>query len=145
MYQTVFTLHSWFAYAVVAVLFIATANAIIGFFSKREYKKSDLRLNLYALIFSHLQLLIGIILYMVTPLFNAWSAGGVMKNSAIRQLLVEHPMMVIIGVVFITVGWSLHKKQPTSNRSFGKIALFYTLGLVCILSRIPFEKWFTFA
>ncbi len=142
MYSTILQLHSWFAYAVVAMLFVATANAIIGFFGKKKYEAKDLRLGLYALIFSHIQLLIGIILYVTSPLFNAWSFGGVMKDSYLRKLLVEHPMMVIVGVVLVTVGWSLHKKQPTDNRAFGKIAIFYALGLLCILSRIPWENWF---
>ncbi len=142
MYSTILQLHSWFAYAVVAMLFVATANAIIGFFGKKKYEAKDLRLGLYALIFSHIQLLIGIILYVTSPLFNAWSSGGVMKDSYLRKLLVEHPMMVIVGVVLVTVGWSLHKKQPTDNRAFGKIAIFYALGLLCILSRIPWENWF---
>lgn len=142
MYSTMLQLHSWFAYAVVVVLFVATANAIIGFFGKKKYTAKDLRLGLYALIFSHIQLLVGIILYVTSPLLNAWSAGGVMKDAYLRKLLVEHPMMVVIGVVLITVGWSLHKKQPTDNRAFGKIAIFYALGLLCILSRIPWENWF---
>ncbi len=142
MYSTILQLHSWFAYAVVAMLFVATANAIIGFFGKKKYAAKDLRLGLYALIFSHIQLLVGIILYVTSPLFNAWSSGGVMKDSYLRKLLVEHPMMVIVGVVLVTVGWSLHKKQPTDNRAFGKIAIFYALGLLCILSRIPWENWF---
>ncbi len=142
MYSTILQLHSWFAYAVVAMLFVATANAIIGFFGKKKYEAKDLRLGLYALIFSHIQLLIGIILYVTSPLFSAWSFGGVMKDSYLRKLLVEHPMMVIVGVVLVTVGWSLHKKQPTDNRAFGKIAIFYALGLLCILSRIPWENWF---
>lgn len=142
MYSTILQLHSWFAYAVVAVLFVATANAIIGFFGKKKYTAKDLRLGLYALIFSHIQLLIGIILYVTSPLFNAWSSGGVMKDPYLRKLLVEHPMMVVIGVVLVTVGWSLHKKQSTDNRAFGKIAIFYALGLLCILSRIPWENWF---
>lgn len=142
MYSTMLQLHSWFAYAVVVVLFVATANAIIGFFGKKKYTAKDLRLGLYALIFSHIQLLVGIILYVTSPLLNAWSAGGVMKDAYLRKLLVEHPMMVVIGVVLITVGWSLHKKQPTDNRAFGKIAIFYALGLLCILSRIPWGNWF---
>ncbi|ATA72932.1 MULTISPECIES: hypothetical protein [Capnocytophaga] len=141
MYSTFLQVHSLFAYVVLATVLIATINAAIGFFVKREYGSKDLRIGLFALIFSHLQLLLGLILYVVTPLIENWKAGGVMKNSYIRQLLLEHPMMVIIGVVFITIGWSLHKKQKTSNRAFGKIALFYALGLVCFLSRIPWSKW----
>lgn len=142
MYNTILQLHSWFAYAVVAVLAVATINAVIGFFGKKKYQVKDLRLGLFALIFSHIQLLIGFILYFTSPLFNAWKAGGVMKDAYLRKILVEHPMMVVVGVTLITIGWSLHKKQKTDNRAFGKIAIFYALGLVSILSMLPWQNWF---
>lgn len=142
MYSTIIQLHSWFAYAVLAVLLVATVNAVIGFLGKKKYTATDLRLSLYALIFSHIQLLVGVILYFTSPLFDAWKAGGVMKDPYLRKLLLEHPLMIVIGVIFVTIGWSLHKKQPTGNRAFGKIAIFYLLGLICFLSRIPWQNWF---
>lgn len=142
MYSTILQLHSLFAYVVLTVLVVATANAIIGFFGKKKYTTKDLKLGLYGLIVSHIQLLIGFVLYFTSPLFQAWKAGGVMKDSYLRKLLVEHPLMIVIGVTLITIGWSLHKKQPTDNRAFGKIAIFYLLGLICFLSRIPWQNWF---
>lgn len=142
MYNTMLQVHSWFAYVVVVVLFLATANAVIGFFGKKEYTAKDLKLSLYGLIVSHIQLLVGVILYVTSPLFGAWKTSNVMGDSYLRKILLEHPMMVVIGVVLITVGWSLHKKQLTDNRTFGKIAIFYALGLACILSRIPWQNWF---
>lgn len=142
MYSTIIQLHSWFAYAVLAVLLVATVNAVNGFLGKKKYTATDLRLSLYALIFSHIQLLVGVILYFTSPLFDAWKAGGVMKDPYLRKLLLEHPLMIVIGVIFVTIGWSLHKKQPTDNRAFGKIAIFYLLGLICFLSRIPWQNWF---
>lgn len=144
MYQTIFNLHSLCAYVTLAILVVATFNAIIGFFSKREYKALDLRLGLFALIFSHIQLLLGLILYMVSPLLQSWSNVGakvIMKDSYLRKMLVEHPIMIIIAITLITIGWSLHKKQKTSQRAFGKIAIFYLLGLIFILAMIPWGTW----
>jgi hypothetical protein len=59
-------------------------------------------------------------------------------------MLVEHPFGIVLGVALITIGWSLHKKQKTSQRTFGKIALFYGLGLVLILAVIPWKTWASF-
>ena len=70
--------------------------------------------------------------------------GGVMKESYFRKMLVEHPFGVIVGVTLITIGWSLHKKQKTSQRAFGKIVLFYVLGLILILGVIPWATWLHF-
>ena len=132
------SIHSLMAYVVLFSVLFATINATLGFFQKREYKKTDLKISLYGLIFTHLQILLGFILYFVSPLFNSW------KDAYLRKMLVEHPFGVILGVTLITIGWSLHKKQKTSQRTFGKIALFYGLGLVLILAVIPWKTWASF-
>jgi len=123
---------------------LASVNAIIGFTGNKDFKNKDLRISLFGLIFSHIQLLIGLILYFVSPRFGLWSEagmGGIMKDSISRLYLVEHPTINIIAIVLITIGWSKHKKQETTKKIFGKIALFYTIGLLLILSRIPWSNW----
>ena len=147
MYEILKITHSWWAYLVLVFIFVAIINACVGFFSKRTYKPLDYRIGLFTLIVSHIQLLLGVVLYFVSPLFNNWrilGIGGVMKESYFRKMLVEHPFGVIVGVTLITIGWSLHKKQKTSQRAFGKIALFYVLGLILILGVIPWATWLHF-
>jgi len=65
-----------------------------------------------------------------------------MKDAATRLLAVEHPIMMILAIVFITMGWSKHKKQVKSESKFKKFAVFYGLALLIILSRIPWKNWF---
>ena len=38
--------------------------------------------------------------------------------------------------------WSNHKKKESDNGKFKKLPVFYTLGLVLILSRLPWANWF---
>ena len=67
MYQLIKEVHSLSAYIVLVVLFLSTTNALIGYFTKKEtYQVKDLRLNLFALIFAHIQLLLGLLLYVLT-------------------------------------------------------------------------------
>jgi len=138
-------LHSYFAYIVLAILILATINAITGWFGKREFRfDKDLRVSLFALILSHIQLLIGLILYFTSA--NGLNAiqelgmGGL--NSASRLLALEHPLINIIALVFITIGWSKHKKKTDDTSKFKTIAIFYGIGLLLILSRIPWGQWF---
>jgi uncharacterized BrkB/YihY/UPF0761 family membrane protein len=146
MYTTVQFLHSWWAYLLVLIVFIATVNALIGFFGNKEYQPKDFRLALFALIVTHIQFLIGLILFFVSP--NALQAiknfgmGEVMKDSTMRLLAVEHPMVMILMVVLITIGYSKHKKKLVSKPKFKMLAIFYTLALVLMLSRIPWSQWF---
>ncbi|EKY12385.1 hypothetical protein HMPREF9075_00325 [Capnocytophaga sp. oral taxon 332 str. F0381] len=146
LYQYINSVHSLCAYVVLIVLFLSTINALAGFFTKKEFTVKDLRLSLFTLIFSHIQLLLGLLLYAVTPRLMAWQMGAkiVMKDSLLRQLLVEHPLMNIIAVTLITIGWVKHKKQTTNRGKFGKIAIFYTIALVCLLSMIPWRLWWNF-
>lgn len=138
-------LHSYLAYIVLALLFLAVANAITGLIGKRMFTlEKDYRLSLFTLILCHMQLLVGLLLYFISASgFNAVKTlgmGGL--NSAARLLAVEHPFINILAVVLITIGWSRHKKFMEGNKKFKSIAIFYGLGLVLVLSRIPWTQWF---
>lgn len=145
MYETVQFIHSYWAYLVLIVLIIASINSIVGYVSNKEYGATNFRIALFTLIVSHIQLLIGLVLYFVTPYFRAFSEvgmGGVMKDSNLRLYLVEHPLIMIIAVVLITMGYSKHKKKLTSKPKFKILAIFYTIALILVLSRIPWNMWF---
>lgn len=145
-YNTLQFIHSYWAYLVVLVLLLATFNAVIGFFSKREYSYKDFRLSLFALIVSHIQLLIGLVLYFISPLgFQSIKNNGmavVMKDSLLRLYAVEHITVMILAIVFLTIGYSKHKKKLTSHPKFKMLAIFYTIAFVLMLSRIPWAQWF---
>jgi hypothetical protein len=143
-YQWILELHSYLAYVALAVLFLAVANAILGWTGKKDFTLTkDFRISLFALIFAHLQLLVGLILFFVSPkglnAITELGMGGL--NSAARLVAVEHPFINIIGLVLITIGWSKHKKLLEAKRKFKTITIFYGLGLILILSRIPWAQW----
>jgi len=144
MYSVLKTIHSYWAYLALLILVIAVVNALIGMSSKKAFVAKDLRLSLFGLIFAHIQLLIGLVLYFVSPWFEQWSTlgmGGVMKDAQTRLYLVEHPFTNIIAIVLITMGWSMHKRQTQDAKKFSRIGIFYTLGLLLLLSRIPWDAW----
>lgn len=132
--------HSTIAFAVLALLLVSTINAFMGISAKRNFTKKDRSLALVALVFSHIQLVIGLALWFNSSVGKA--ALGQMSNSALRLTAMEHPLINIIALVLITIGWSKHKKEESSNGKFKKIAYLYAIGLVLILSRIPWSLWF---
>lgn len=146
MYNTVSTLHSYWAYLVLLILILATFNALIKFFGKKEFHAKDFRISLFTLIVMHIQLLIGIVMFFVSDylsLISDMGMGSIMKNSALRSNIVEHPFTMILAVVFITIGYSKHKKKLTSTSKFKTVAIFYTLSLVLVLAMIPWNTWFS--
>jgi len=137
------TVHSYWTFFVLIILVVAILNAFIAMSKGRKYSVKDLRINLFGLIFSQIHLLIGFILYFVSPLFDQWdSLGmGVMKDRQIRLYLVENPITNIIFIILISMGWSMHKRQIIQSKKFLRICLFYSLGLILLLKRIPWDSW----
>ena len=137
------TIHSYWAYLVLTVLIITVVNAIYGLLKKKSFSDKDLRLGLFTLIFSHIQLLIGLGWYFSSPYYKALKANGseVMGDAATRLLAIEHPIMMILAVVFITIGWSRHKKKTEHAARFKTFVIFYGIGLLLILSKIPWNQW----
>ena len=140
MYEIVQKLHSGWAYLALLVLVIAVVNSIIGLSSKKEFAAKDRKIALFALAAIHTQLVIGFIVYFVSPL--GFPVLGQMKDAALRLTSLEHPLINIIGIVLITIGWSKHKKMTDSESKFKTFSIYYGLGLVLILSRIPWNLWF---
>lgn len=138
-YEIIQKAHSGWAYLVIALLLIAVINALIGLSSKKEFTGKDRKIALFALIFTHIQLVFGFIIYFISP--RGLEVLGEMKDATARLTSLEHPLINIIAIILITIGWSRHKKLGTSNAKFKSFAIFYTIGLVLILSRIPYKLW----
>ncbi|QHT68305.1 hypothetical protein GXP67_17490 [Rhodocytophaga rosea] len=135
--------HSYWAYLVLLTLLIAVVNAIIGLAGNKTFTSRDRFLALFALIAAHTQLLIGLVLYFVSPLGarNLSNMGEAMKNPGLRLYVVEHPLVNIIAIVLITIGYSRAKRLPTDNSKFKTLTIMYLIALVLLLSRIPWNAW----
>jgi hypothetical protein len=146
MYDSILGLHSYWAFATLALLLLAALNALMGTSAKRAFTAKDRKISLIALIFSHIQLLLGIILLFVSPKMEAAKGlgmGGVMKNADLRLFIVEHPLTNLIALTLITIGWSRHKKLAEDSAKFKSIGVMYLLGLILLLIRIPWNQWFS--
>jgi heme A synthase len=139
-------LHSGWAYVTLIVLIIAFVTALVGFLKHKSFKDTDLRIALFALIAAHIQLVLGFINYYVSPYYHHLRAVGMstaMKEPETRLFVVEHPLMMILAIVLITIGFSKHKKKTTDAAKFKTIAIFYGIALLFVLSKIPWHIWFS--
>lgn len=139
MYNFIQKFHSGWAYLALLLLVITVVNSVIGMISKREFTAKDRKIALFGFIFAHVQLLVGLILYFVSPLGK--DSLGQMSDATARLTSLEHPLINIIAIVLITIGWSKHKKSTTGESKFKTISIFYGLGLLLILARIPWHLW----
>jgi uncharacterized membrane protein len=116
------------------LVLLAIINALAGWFGKKSYTEGNRKLNLFAMISAHTQLLLGIILYFLSPFvqFN----GETMKDATTRYWTVEHLVMMIFAIILITIGHSRSKKAALPEAKHRAIAIFYILAVVVIVAAI---------
>ena len=144
MYPSIQMLHSLLAYAVLILLFVAVLNAVIGSIKQTNFSPRDFKLTLWALIATHTQVLIGLVLYFISPLgIKSFSSNGaqVMKDATLRLFAVEHISVMIIAAVLLTIGYAKQKRTEDSATKFKRISIFYAIALLLIMSRIPWAIW----
>jgi cytochrome bd-type quinol oxidase subunit 2 len=133
-YQIFLYLHSGFRYIVLILLVLAIIRAWADWLGKKSYSEGQRKLNLFAMISMHTQLLIGLVLYFLSPLvqFNSQT----MKDHYTRYWTVEHLTAMIIAIILVTIGHSRSKKAALPEDKHKAIAIYYTLGLVIIIATI---------
>src|SRR5699024_5958951 len=87
---------------------------------------------LVTLILTHLQLIVGIILYVITP--TVTFGANTMSDSIFRFFTMEHFVGMDIAVVLINLGSSKAKK---AELPFNKVFNYYIIAFILILIFIP--------
>lgn len=127
-------LHSTLAIIVLLALIIVIVITLLNLIGKKPFNR---KIALIGLITAHLQGLVGIILYFTSALgFSSISAAN-MKVSSSRFYFLEHPLMMILAAVLITIGYSKSKKIIDDQKANRTVVIFYTIALILILSRVP--------
>jgi uncharacterized membrane protein len=142
MYTGLQHTHSGLAYLALLALVLVIIWALVGALSGRDFQEKDRKIALIAFILCHIQLLVGLILYFVSPLgYSLLAGGGAMADATARLTALEHPLINILAIVLISVGFIRAKKLESSTAKFRSIYMMYAVGLVLILSRIPWSSW----
>jgi hypothetical protein len=126
--------HSGLRWVALILLLVAIFNALGGR-KKRSYEKKDKMINLFAMVFLHIQLLIGLVLYFTSP--KVTFASGWMKAPMARFFGLEHILLMVIAIAIVTIGRKKAEHTADLSKRHQKIALWYTIGLLLILAAIP--------
>ena len=124
---------------VIILLLITIIRAFVGWFGQKSFTEGSRKLSLFALISVHLQLIIGLVLYFISPVVQTALAdmGAAMQDPVLRFWAVEHITTMIVAIVLITIGYSTAKRAATDRAKYTRIAVFYLIGFILIMSVIP--------
>ncbi|TWJ04591.1 hypothetical protein JN11_00303 [Mucilaginibacter frigoritolerans] len=141
MYQFILAFHSLLRWLVLTSLLVSIITAYRGWFQYKTYSKRDNLIRMITVIIAHTQLVIGLWLYFISPIVNYFlhNFKDAVHNRQIRFFGIEHITMMITAIILITIGSAKAKKQTTDNQKFKTIAIWFTIGLLVILSSIPWS------
>ena len=134
-YQIIKHTHSGIRWFVLVFLVLAIVLAVVKLVGKKEYSVADKKFGLFTMSFTHVQLLVGLILYFISG--KVIFSGESMESDLLRFFLVEHIGMMLIAVALITIGYSKVKKAVESKAKLRRTLIFYGLALLVILLAIP--------
>lgn len=139
MHPFLSTLHSYNRYLLLAALIFVLIRAYTGWLTRKPYEKLDDTASAALLGLTHLQLLLGLILYAFT---SPWTQtafsnfGAAMKDPNMRYWAVEHITAMLIAVVLIQLGRTLSKKATDSTDKHKKLAIYTTIATLIIVGTL---------
>lgn len=126
--------HSGMRWLVLLFLVLAILKGVMNWRQSAPYPGRDGTV-LLGLIFTHVQLLLGLILYFVSPYVRF--EGDIMGDELIRFYTVEHITGMLVAVALITIGYARAKRQAGDQGGWRSVWVFYLLGLALMLVMIP--------
>lgn len=127
--------HAGLRLLIVLFLLIAIIKSLIGWLGKKPYGKSDNIIAIILLSFTHLQVIIGIVIYAMSDIVKGGfgDMSATMKNAGLRFWTIEHAVVMLLAVVLITLGRVKSKKAATDELKHKKGAIFYIVAFILIL------------
>ncbi len=144
MYDILLHIHSVTPYLFLVLMIVVLALAMQRL-KKNNYTIVQRSLGLIVMALAHVQLLFGLMLLAFGDYARAafgQGMGVVMKDVEIRLRLIEHPLTMLIAAALLTIGYSRAKRAQSANAKNRNILIFYAIGLVLILIRLPYAAWF---
>jgi len=135
LHQVLVHIHSGLRWLVLIFIIVVILMAVVNL--KNKFSKNH-PLGIFikpSLIFMHIQLLIGLVLYFISP--KVVFAGSSMKDGVLRFFLVEHILLMVIAVILVTAGYVKSKKSADFKKKNRTLVIYYSFALLLILLAIP--------
>ncbi|RRA95265.1 hypothetical protein [Paenimyroides viscosum] len=141
MYSYLLIIHSYLRWLVLASILIGLLFIIIKRSKKAIYTTKDYQLFKVIKNVFNLQFLVGILLLTQSPMVKAfWSeVSQAVKWREIRFFGLEHPFMMILGVILLNIFTDKTKEKIGSNNAFKYLFVSYLIILFILFVSIPWS------
>jgi hypothetical protein len=141
MYLVLLPIHSITRWLVLASLLFAIYRSYQGWLGNKPYTELDNGARLAAVNIAHIQLVLGLWLYFISPIVSYFlhNFKTAVHERQIRFFGMEHVTMMVIAIVVITIGSAKTKRKTTDNEKFKTMAIWFTIALLIIFSSIPWS------
>ena len=154
MYSILLNLHSILRWFVLISLIYSIVIAYKGWLLKGTFKKPDNLARVLTATIAHVQLIIGIVLYFISPMIKYFlhNFKDMVHNKEFRFYGLEHTLFMFIAIVLLTIGSSAAKRKKTDAQKFKTMAIWFSIALIIIIIAIPWpftsftaqRPWFRF-
>lgn len=139
MYAFLLTAHSLVRWALLFFLLYAVYRSCSGYFRNKLFSKTDNAFRHWTATLSHIQLMIGMILYFKSPLVKSyWNhrAEQVLPRDFTFFSLI-HITLMFAAVILLTVGSAMAKRQNSHRQKFRTMLVWFIFALFIIFIAIP--------
>lgn len=142
MHAILSTLHSYNRYLLLAALLFVLYRSFSGWLGQKPFEKSDNSASAALLGLTHLQALLGLVMYFATspqttPYFS--NMGAAMKSEWPRYFTVEHITAMLIAVALIQIGRTQSKKAATAETKHKKLAIYTAIATLLIAGTLAMK------
>jgi hypothetical protein len=142
-YTFMLNAHSILRWVLLVIILITIVKSAAGWLKKYNYSPMDDKFALFTMIFVHTQLLLGVILYFLSPIVSRGlqDMSMTMKTTVLRFWVVEHLVGMLIAIALITIGRVVSKKKADPVSKHRTITIFFVLGLIAMLAAMPWDRF----
>lgn len=137
-------LHNIMRWVVLLTGLYAIIKTASGLGGTKSFTRGDKKSALFFMISCDIQLILGLILFFISPLtleyISANGMGAAMKDKAVRYFLVEHGLMMIIAIILVHIGYAMIKRPISDGSKFKRVFWFYLIAMVIMLASIPWPN-----
>jgi uncharacterized BrkB/YihY/UPF0761 family membrane protein len=142
MYLALLHTHNFTRWLVLLAALVALVMAVMALAGRKPYEKRHRLANLSFVISMDLQLVLGLLLYVVSPLVQSALAdiGNAMGNSELRFFAVEHMSVMLVAVALAHVGSVLIRRAPSDHAKHARAVLWFGLSTTAVIFSIPWWR-----